>query len=159
MDGLVQAELEDHHQGEDACNDRRDHQGQSHIPADLPVGVCGHAEEQDESDNVAHDRAVYQESGEAGEEDEATCRETQPWFYPRRPFSQAADGRTLDDQCDPDTHSCSHDSCGQDEAVVHWACPVYVGRRNVRCSWSRRERSVPDRQLVSFRVRIRMRLR
>ena len=59
IDAPVQAKLEDHHQGEDANNDRRGQQGLSHSFADLSVGVCGHAEQQYESNNLAHNRAVY----------------------------------------------------------------------------------------------------
>ena len=124
----MQPRLEGHHQGEDAYEGRRRDQDPSHSFADLPVGVDGHAEQQSESDDLAHDRAVYQESGKAGEEDEATCREAQPWFYPRWPLSPATEDRAPNDECDPDAHSREHDSCGPNEAVVHWApflrCPV-----------------------------------
>ena len=120
--------LEGHHQGEDADKGSRRHQDPSHSFADLPVGVYGHAKQQSESNDLAHDRAVYQESGETGDEDEATCGETQPWFYPRWPLSPATEDRTPNDECDPDAHSREHDSCGPNEAVVHWApflrCPV-----------------------------------
>ncbi|MCP4087096.1 MAG: hypothetical protein GY745_18920 [Actinomycetia bacterium] len=102
-----------HHHGEDGDHSRRGQKGFRLSPADLAVRACGHAEQQSESYELAHDRAVNEQSAETGSQDETAGGETQHRFHRRRPFSRAADERMPEGERDPDGDAASITAAGQ----------------------------------------------